>query len=291
MPPINVIVLEFVPIIRIGDGEVKLETIALAIIVAAGLLVAGLIARSTPAVTGAAARLLPGDLLLAVIGSLPGAILGGRAGYVLLHLDYYLAHPLLIFDPAQGGLELTLGVVGGVLTAAYLLQLVQAPLERWAHVATFPLLLTLGAGKIATALGGHGQGAPSDLPWASLYVGDGPWGSLSPEIASHPSQVYEGIATLLLLQALTVLVARDVLRGANLGTLYLGVGAWAAIRFVVAFTWRDAPVLGPLGTEQLLALAVAGGCLMLLRRHRRLARDGREPTAAGRPGSLAAAGP
>jgi prolipoprotein diacylglyceryltransferase len=177
-------------------------------------------------------------------------------------------------------------VVGG-LTAAYVLRLMEAPVDRWAHVIAFPLLLGLGAGKVATALGGHGQGTPSDLPWASVYVGDGPWGSLAPEIASHPSQVYEGIATLLLLQLMTILVARGVLRGADRSTLYLAVGAWAVIRVLVAFTWRDVAVLGPLGAEQLIALAVAIGAALLLRRRLRRTSD----PAPSRPEVAATAGP
>jgi phosphatidylglycerol:prolipoprotein diacylglycerol transferase len=283
VPLINAIVLEFTPVIRIGDGEVKLETIALAVVVAACLLVAGLIARSTPASGGSHPRLSLDDLLLLAIGALPGVVVGGRVGYVLLHLDYYLEHPAQVVDPAQGGLELTLAVVAGSLTAAYVLRLMEAPMDRWAHVVAFPLLLALGAGKLAMALGGHGQGTPSDLPWASVYVGDGPWGSLAPEIASHPSQVYEGIATLLLLQLMTALVARGVLRGADRYTLYLAVGAWAVIRVLVAFTWRDAAVLGPLGAEQLIALTVAIGAGLLLRRRLQRTFD----PAAGTPSAAA----
>jgi phosphatidylglycerol:prolipoprotein diacylglycerol transferase len=209
-------------------------------------------------------RLQADDLLFITLGALPGAVVGGRLGHVLLHLDYYVAHPALIIDPAHGSLELTLGVVGGALSAVYVLVLLGAPVGRWAHVAIFPLLLALGAGKLVQVLGGDGQGLPSDAPWATLYVGDGPWGSLGPEIASHPAQVYEGIATLLLLQLMTVLAARGVFRAMDGVTLLVGLGLWSVVRAVVAIFWRDAPVAGPLKVEQLLALAVGGVCAAVL---------------------------
>ena len=272
--PLNVIVFEFDPILRLGEAEMRLETIALAIVLVISLLVAALIARTTPAGDGPGAgrrrsHLRPDDLLFITMGALPGAVLGGRLGYALLHLDYYGAHLPFVVDPAYGSLELTLGVVGGVLSAGYVLQLLGAPVGRWAHVAIFPLLLALGTGKLVQLLGGDGQGLPTDLPWGTLYVGDGPWGSLGPDIASHPSQLYEGIAVLLLLQVMTVAVARGAFRTSDGSAMLVGLGLWAAVRAGVAFTWRDAPILGPIRVEHLLALAVAIACAAILVLRRR----------------------
>jgi phosphatidylglycerol:prolipoprotein diacylglycerol transferase len=274
VPPPNVIVLEFDPLLHFGDAEVRLETVALAVVFAVSLLVAGLIARATPAGEpadrpGIRTHLRADDLLFIAIGALPGAVVGGRLGYVLIHLDYYSAHQGAVIDPAQGGLELTLGVVGGIITALYVLRLLNAPVGRWAHVAVFPLLLALGTAKLVGVLGADGQGAPTDAAWGTLYVGDGPWGSLAPDIASHPSQAYEGIATLLVLQVMTILVARSVFRRPDGAALLVGLALWAGVRAIVATTWRDAPVLGPLLAEQLIALSVAAGCALLLVRRRR----------------------
>ena len=51
-------------------------------------------------------------------------------------------------------------------------------------------------------------------------------------------------------------------RGA--GAFLLGVALWAVARMVVAFTWRDPAVLGPLSADQVLAIAIATGALALL---------------------------
>ena len=39
-------------------------------------------------------------------------------------------------------------------------------------------------------------------------------------------------------------------------TFGMAIGLWALARFLVGFTWRDSPILGPLGAEQLYALVV-----------------------------------
>lgn len=275
---LGVIVFEFDPLLHFGDTQVRLETVALAVVMMAALIVAGLIARATPAARGQfvdprtpRTNLLAGDLLFIAMGALPGAVIGGRIGYVLLHMDYYLANQGEIVDPASGSLELTMAVVGGCLTAAYVLRLLNAPVGRWAHVAAFPLLLALGAGKIVQVLGGDGQGVASELAWATAYRGDGPWGSLVPEMASHPAQLYEGFLVLLVLQVLTIAAARGAFRAADGNALLVGVGLWAVARLVVSGLWRDAAVLGPLKAEQLLALGLAIACFVALavRRRRR----------------------
>ena len=144
------------------------------------------------------------------IGAVPGAVVGGRLGYALLHWDYYGSRLGAIVDPAVGSLELGLGVLGGVLTAAYVARLLGAPVGRWLHVTTGPLLFVLGAGKLTMVLTGAGQGPPSTAAWATAYAGPGPWGSLAPALPSLPSQAFEGIATLVVLTALTLILIAGV---------------------------------------------------------------------------------
>ena len=79
------------------------------------MVVFALIAQRTPAVGPyvPAPGLRPDDLIFIVIGAVPGAIIGGRLGYVLAHLDYYSANPNATIDMAQGGLSLTSAVPFG----------------------------------------------------------------------------------------------------------------------------------------------------------------------------------
>ena len=261
-----VIQLAFDPVLRLSDtASVRYETIALAVVIFLGLVLAARIGSQTPGVGPyvPAPGLRIDDLVFCVIGAVPGAIVGGRLGAVLDHIDYYRANPAAILDPAQGGLTLTLAVPFALFTAAVIGRLLGAPVARWLHAAALPMLFVLAAGKLVGVLRGTGQGAPSDLPWATAYTGPGPWGSLGPAISSHPSQVYEAIFVTIAIGVLIAASRLDVVARRDGAAMFVALGLWALARFVVGFTWRDPAILGPLGAEQLsavlvLAIAVVG---------------------------------
>src|SRR5687768_11991891 len=255
--PIAVIAFDFDPLLRLGDGlVVRWQTVALAAVVAACLVVAGLLARR--------ASLRPDDLLYIAVGAVPGAVIGGRIGQLAIVPEAFQAGSLSLLDPGIGGLELGLGVVGGSLTVVYVGKLLGAPVGRWAHTLALPLLVALGGGKLAMALGGSGQGLPLDALWATAYLGAGPWGSLAPELASHPAQLYEGIASLVL-AAMLILGGVGSGSGAKDGRLLLiAVGAWAAVRAAVSVTWRDPAALGPFPVGGVLAAGIVVGAAIAL---------------------------
>lgn len=272
--PIAVVRLDFDPVLRAAGSAVRLETAVIAIGVLLALLLAPRIAcRPGPdsdPLTAPSFGARIADLMLVVLAVIPGAVVGGRVGYALLHLDYYLAHPAAFLDPGQGSLELVLGVVGGTITGAYAASALGGRIGPWLHAAAMPTLLVLAVGKLAMAFGGDGQGLPSNLPWATSYAGPGPWGSLAPAIAAHPSQLYEAGATFLVLAMVGVATMAGAFRRRDGLALCVGLGAWAIGRAIVATTWRDAPVLGPLGADQLLCLGLAaagvGAAMVLARR-------------------------
>lgn len=267
--------MAYSPIVTIGGFAFRLDTIALALVILASLVVAARIAHRTPVDPSRDAdapgsdpdepnHLRADDLLYIAVAALPGAVVGGRLGYVLLHLDYYQANPDALFDMTQGGLTLSLAVVGGFLTATIVARLLGVPVGRWMHAAVLPLLLALAGGKVAMALGGSGQGAPWDGAWATAYLGAGPWGSLAPEIPSHAAQVYEALATVGVLVAMGSLLALGAF-GRRTGTAFLlGLALWAGARAAVASTWRDPVVVGPLRMEQAVSLGIALGALVLM---------------------------
>jgi prolipoprotein diacylglyceryltransferase len=250
--PVAVLTFQFDPIAdRLGDLAVRWGVLALAGVLIASLVLAGLLARS--------ASLRADDLVFIAVGAVPGAVVGSRLGYGLLHWDYYGSVPRTLLDPSVGSLELGLGVVGGLLTASYVARLVGAPVGRWLHVATAPVLFALGAGKLTMVLTGAGQGAPSDATWATAYAGPGPWGSLAPALPSVPSQAYEGIATLAILSLLTLVLLIGAFDGRDGRSLFVGLGAWGLARAIVSATWRDPTVALGLNAGGLIAAAIAGG--------------------------------
>ncbi|HKG56833.1 MAG TPA: prolipoprotein diacylglyceryl transferase family protein [Candidatus Limnocylindrales bacterium] len=279
--PIAAIAFDFDPFLRFGDGAIRLETLGIAIAVLVAIVVAARIALRTLAGPDPdEGHLRIDDLVFIALGVVPGAVVGARLGYVLVHLDFYGANSAAILDPGQGGLELTLAAVGGTLTGALGARLLGEPVRRWLHVAALPLLVGIALGKLALALGGEGQGAPSATTWATSYRGAGPWGSLAPAIASHPAQLYEAAATVVVLVLLMAAVAGGVFRDRDGRAFTTALAAWALARGLVATIWRDPPVLGPLNAEQLLSGAVIAGCgvvaVVLARRPARSAAE-RDP--------------
>jgi len=290
-----VIAFAFDPVIHLGDATVKLETLGIAASVLVGLLLAGWLAAGTPSPAASptptpterdviledVGRLRIDDMIFIVLGILPGAVIGGRLGYVLIHLDFYRAHPAAIVDPGQGSLELTLAIVGGALSGAYACYLLGESVGRWFHVATIPTFAAVTLGKVAQALGGSGQGQPIDLAWATSYQGDGPWGSLAPAVPAHPSQLYEAAATFVILVLMARLIRGDAFARRDGRAFVMTLVLWLIGRALVATTWRDPTLAGPLVAEQLICLFVALASLLLLAgvvlRARRRARAEAEP--------------
>ena len=267
--PTATIAFDFEPLLRLADGlVVRWQTVALIAVIVIGLVVAGLIARRE--------GLRPDDLLFIAVATVPGALVGGRLGYLLLHLDYYGSHTQAIVDPGQGSLELSLGIVGGTLSGAYVASLLGAPIGRWLRTMALPLLLVLGVGKLAMMLGGSGQGQPTDLAWATAYAGAGPWGSLAPALPSHPSQAYEAITTLATLVILTLALAVGAFEARDSRLFFVAFGTWAVARAVVSVTWRDPAAFWVLSVGGLLAVACAIGSVagfIVVARRPRLARS------------------
>jgi len=282
--------LDFDPSTSVFGLSMRLETLALAGVVLLVLVLAALGAgRSRPVeatrdgvASGVGPKLRRDDLILIAFGAVPGAVIGGRLGYALVHFDYYSADPRAVADSGQGGFGLTLAVVLGTMSAIAVARLLGAPIGRWLSVASIPVLLGLGLGKLAMVLGGTGQGSYSGASWATSYVGPGPWGSANPNFPAVPSQAIEGGLVLVLavvVVALPFLLRLRIRRWRSIarpglaprrswaflagGRRFLTVlGLWALVRFVAAFTWRDARVVGPLVAEQLVLLLLAAVALI-----------------------------
>lgn len=272
---------QFDPYAHLFDNlTVRWGAVALVAVIIAALVLTGLLAR--------AGGLRPDDVAFVAIGVVPGAVIGGRLGYLILHADYYSSAPDLLLDPAIGGLELGLAVVGGFLTGAYVASLLGASVGRWLHLVAAPVLFALGAGKLTMVLTGAGQGLPSDAAWATAYLGPGPWASLVPALPSVPSQALEGIATLAILTVLTLTLMVGAFRGRDGRLFFVAIGLWAVARVVVSTTWRDPVVARGLNAGGLIAVGIAVACALafLYLTVRRL-RAPSDPRATGADGDVA----
>jgi prolipoprotein diacylglyceryltransferase len=253
--PIAVIAFDFDPLVHIGSSlTVRWQTLALALVVFICLAAAAMLARR--------ASLRADDLLYIAIGAAPGAIVAGRIGYALLVPETFRAGPMSLIDPAVGGLELGLAVVGGLTSGAIVAVLLGSSVARWAHVITIPLLAAIAAGKLTMVLGGSGQGRFFDGAWATAYLGPGPWISLAPAVPSHPAQVYEGIGTVVAAGLIMAAGSLGAFRVRDGTRLLVAIAGWCVARAAVTTVWRDPAVIGPLPAGGVLALIIASGAVI-----------------------------
>ena len=278
--PLAVITFSFDPLVHVGDWTVRWETIAIGASILVALVVAAALASRTrlalgPEASGTPDRLRRDDILFIALGVAPGAVVGGRIAFVALHADYYGSNLVAIVDPASGSLSLSGAVLVGALTGGLVARLFDPPVGRWYALAVAPMLLVLGLGKVAMILGGSGQGVPSTAAWATRYLGPGPWGSLGPDVPSIPSQAFEAfgvaVALAVMVGLLRLLHRFDWADGRGFA---IALAGWAVVRFIVASTWRDPDVVGPLKAEQvfdlvIIAVAAAAFAWLILRARRR----------------------
>jgi prolipoprotein diacylglyceryltransferase len=262
-----VIAFDFDPTVRIGGLLVRWETLGIAGALFLALLAAGLLAARSPRRDGSThdQDLRPDDLLFIALAAVPGALIGARVGYALVHLDYYGARLGDLLDPALGGLQLSLGITGGIISALVVARSLGLPVGRWAHIAALPILVAIEGGKLAMAWGGAGQGRPAVSDLSTAYLGAGPWGSLAPALPSIPSQILEGLGTGVIALVIALVLAAGALRTRD-GRLLLVAGAvWLGFRFAVASTWRDPAVVGDaLNADQVISLLLLVIDLVLL---------------------------
>jgi phosphatidylglycerol:prolipoprotein diacylglycerol transferase len=110
------------------------------------------------------------DLSLYVI---LGALIGGRLGYILIYLDYYMKNPVKIFYFRQGGLSF----LGGFLVAYFLclLYVKRTKISFWkyADIAAPSIALGIGIGRIGCFLNGCCYGVVSEnygIKFPSLHM-------------------------------------------------------------------------------------------------------------------------
>jgi prolipoprotein diacylglyceryltransferase len=279
--------LDFDPLLRLRwpggpDLAIPWQTVLVAVAVFLALLVAARFARRSGARTGLP-RLRPDDLLVIAIAIIPGALIGGRIVHGLDYLDYYRLDPARLLDPSQGSLSLLGAVIGGTFSGSLIARLVESSPARWADVASTSLLLAIGLGKIAQFSAGGGQGVAWDGPLAVAFSGSGPWLSIAPATPAVPSQLLEAGGALLGIPVLLALHAGPLLRALPGGLRQVGrwvearrVGGapvaegrlrfgylfglalawWLVGRVVIAATWRDDRILGPLCSEQVAGLVI-----------------------------------
>jgi len=127
-----------------------------------------------------------------------GIILGGRLGYVVFYKPgYYLFNPLEALYVWQGGMSFHGGLVGVLLAIFLFARRRGIPGLVLGDIVASVVPIGLFFGRVANFINGELFGRPSDVAWAMVFPGGGPW-------PRHPSQLYEAVLEGLVLFAILV---------------------------------------------------------------------------------------
>ena len=199
---------------------------------------------------------LPRKLALdALAWGLPAGLLVARLVHVLGWWDYYLTHASELWQLNIDGLSLWGGLLGGGLIAFARLRSKRDPLRRrrMFDVVAPNLALGIAVGRLGAFLDGHGQGVPSDLPWATQYVSRL---AATPDfgVARQPAQLYDALVALALFVVLSN-VPRRWPAGSRLAMFF---ALYGSARLVLGAVRLDPTFLFGLQIEQILALGGLG---------------------------------
>jgi phosphatidylglycerol:prolipoprotein diacylglycerol transferase len=264
--------------VLITIGPVSIRWYALAYI--AGLVLGWAYARALvrqKTFWGGAVPLDPLDIDDLLIYAAMGVILGGRLGYVLFYNPgFYLAHPAEIFTVWKGGMSFHGGLAGTALAIYFLARRSRISVLTLADVSAAAVPVGLFLGRIANFIKPELWGRPTDVPWAMVFPGAGPF-------PRHPSQLYEaGLEGFVLFLVLYIAVHLGALRRPGLVAGLFAVGYGIARITCEFFREPDSQLgflfggatMGMLLSVPLIAIGVA---LIVLACQKPLARGTRRP--------------
>lgn len=173
-------------------------------------------------------------LIGASLCSLAGALVAGRAVYVLLRWPYFWAHPAESFQFQLGGLEWPGAFAGGLIFLAIYAWLNRQSFPTLADSLVPQLMLISLAAWIGCWLDGCAYG-PESLAWWSLPIRD-EWGSLG---WRFPTQMLAALLTIALLWLADGLRIRLQAPGLVFGLSVFGL---MAVIFASSFLRADAGI-------------------------------------------------
>jgi len=187
-------------------------------------------------------------------------LIGARAYYVLLRLDYFTDHPSEIINIRLGGMTIHGAIVAGVFMLAYLCRRRGESLLRWSDVIVPGLALAQAIGRWGNWANQEAFGTPSDLPWA-VEISPRRRPDEYPNAATfHPTFLYESIANVVIAAALCWIVLRIPtdrhLREGD--ALWVYLIAYGTVRFFIERIRTDSLYIGPLPAAYWISFGLVG---------------------------------
>ena len=197
--------------------------------------------------------------------ALVAALVGSRLFYVLVEWEYFVRHPLKVFEIWKGGLVFYGGFVVAALASLAYIRHYGLPVWATGDAIAPGLALGHAIGRIGCFFAGCCYGKECALPWAVTFTD--PRGLAPLNVPLHPTQLYSALGNLAVFAVLYGLARKRLRVPGQVFGLYLVL--YPAVRFAVEFFRADPRgSLGPLSTSQALGvpLFLFGLWILLARR-------------------------
>ncbi len=223
--------------------------------------------------------------------SILGALIGGRLfSFFFWGFDSFLENPLSFFAFWNGGISITGGIAGGVVTAIIFSHIKKIQFFNMYSLIAPIFLISQAIGRIGCFLNGDAHGTYSTLPWAVRYpryglsvpsfekiktVSSIPWEwsvrnglvDRMSEVSAplHPTQLYEAMGDIVLVVLIFFLNKMIIRKEGSFKPIFLlHIGGYSLLRFFIEFIRADRANVVFLGVSmlQIMLLFTAVGCFI-----------------------------
>jgi phosphatidylglycerol---prolipoprotein diacylglyceryl transferase len=205
-------------------------------------------------------------------------VIGARLGHCLFYEPaYYFSHPVEILKIWQGGLA-SHGAAVGILLAVFIFSRRNKVSYWWAmdRIAVVTALAGFFI-RMGNLMNSEIFGRPTSLPWGFIYVNANESSDVDISLPRHPTQIYEGLAYLLIFGILMVIYYRKNGKPREGSLISLFVLLIFGVRFFIEFLKEkqvDFEKSMALNMGQLLSipfiLAGAAGLYLIFRKKEKL---------------------
>jgi phosphatidylglycerol:prolipoprotein diacylglycerol transferase len=204
------------------------------------------------------------------IWTLLSGIVGAKLLLVLVEFPYYVHHPGEILSNWRSAGVFYGGFVLACLVGLWYVHRNRLPLAKTADAVAPGVALAQAIGRVGCLTAGCCYGKPTTVPWALTFVDPRAHDltGVPLAVALHPTQIYHGVADLLLFVLLAVLYPRKRTDGTIFWTYVL---TYAVARFIIEFyrgDYRGEVFGGLLSTSQLAGILAAALAIFFLLRLR-----------------------
>lgn len=182
--------------------------------------------------------------------TVPAAIIGARAYYVIFSWDFYKQNPKEIFNIRQGGLAIHGAIIAGVIVGHLFCRYKKIGFWTLADVCAPAIILGQAIGRWGNFINQEAHGGPTDLPWG-IEIGG---------VKVHPTFLYESLWNLGVFGFLLYYSDKKKYEG-QIFILYLIL--YSVARYFIEGLRTDSLMLGSFRVAQLISIMSIIGAILI----------------------------